>query len=124
MPEFRLDDDMNLVKAPMSKEDLSMWANFYQKKYFPNAAPAVTITVNTNDKFQGAACFDPTDMIIHVAERITPFENLAKIVLLHEMIHVNLHHGMGDGEEGDHHGEQFKTEIKRLMTAGAYDNLL
>lgn len=123
MPEFYLDDDWNVVKAPMSMQDISQWANLYQKRYFPDVMPPVTITINTHPDFGGAACFDSTEMMIHIAERITPLENMTKIALLHEMIHVKLHtEGTDDGRE--EHGTRFKAEVKRLMQAGAYDDLL
>ena len=62
-------------------------------------------------------------MMIHIAERITPFENMTKIALLHEMVHVKLHLANKRGA-GEDHGAAFRSEIKRLMEAGAYDSLL
>jgi hypothetical protein len=122
MTEYFLDDDWNLVKAPATNSDLATWANVFQQMYFPGCEPNITITVNMNPKFGGAAAFDPTTMTIHVAERITPLENLAKICLLHEMIHVKLYAENRDADEN--HGRRFKAEIDRLTRAGAYDALL
>jgi hypothetical protein len=84
----------------------------------------VEIAVNTHPKFGGAACFDPTSMTIHIAERITPLENIAKVALLHEMIHVKLYVQDGIKDAGEKRGATFKAEVKRLMDAGAYDGLL
>ncbi len=123
MPEYYLDEDWNMVKAPMTMLDLASWANFFQKKYFPDVEADVQVGINTNPKFQGAACFEPERMMIHIAQAITPFENVAKIVLLHEMVHVKLHLS-NKGNAGEDHGEAFKWEIKRLIEAGAYDSLL
>jgi hypothetical protein len=123
MPEYYLDEDWNMVKAPMTMQDLANWACFFQNKYFPDVEADVQVGINTNPKFQGAACFEPERMMIHIAECITPFENMAKIALLHEMVHVKLH--LANKEDaGEDHGEAFKSEIKRLMEAGAYDSLL
>jgi hypothetical protein len=47
-----------------------------------------------------------------------------KISLLHELIHANLHVAGQHDPAGDNQGEQVKAELKRLMTAGAYDSLL
>ena len=124
MPEFYLDEDWNLVKAPMTMEGLASWANFYQQKYFPGVEPNVSVAINTNPKFEGAACFDPSTMMIHIAERITPLEKMTRIALLHEMVHVKLYLEDGKHHAGEDHGERFKDEIKRLMDAGAYDGLL
>jgi len=122
MPEYYLDDDWNLVKAPATNSDLSGWANFFQQRYFPGCEPNVSIAVNVDPKFPGAAAFDPTTMMIHIAERVTPLENMAKICLLHEMIHVKLFMENGDADEA--HGVRFKAEVKRLQREGAYDNFL
>jgi hypothetical protein len=46
-----------------------------------------------------------------------------EIALLHEMVHVKLHLANKDGAAEDH-GAAFRSEIKRLMEAGAYDSLL
>src|SRR5258708_15673647 len=115
MAEYYLDDDWNLVKAPATNAEISGWANSFQQKYFPGCEPNVTITVNVNPKFGGAAAFDPTTMTIHVAERVTPLESLAKICLLHEMIHVKLYMENKDADEA--HGPRFKAAIKHLQQA-------
>ncbi|MGA7463322.1 MAG: SprT-like domain-containing protein [Candidatus Korobacteraceae bacterium] len=122
MPEYYLDEEWNMVKAPMTTQDLASWANFFQKKYFPDVEADVQVGINTNSKFQGAACFEPERMMIHIAQAITPFENMAKIALLHEMVHVKLQL-LFNKEDADH-GKAFKSEIKRLIEAGAYDSLL
>jgi hypothetical protein len=47
-----------------------------------------------------------------------------RISLLHELIHANLHAAGKKDPDGDDHGVLFKAELKRLMSAGAYDPLL
>lgn len=122
LTEFYLDDDWNMVKAPVTPEDIARWATAYQKKYFPDCQPDVKIFVNESPKFYGAGCFVPDEMAIHISGNIAPFEGLTKIALLHEMIHIKLHADNGDPDEN--HGPRFKAEVKRLMSEGAYDNLL
>jgi hypothetical protein len=122
MTEYYLDEDWNLVKAPATAADLSNWANAFQQKYFPGCEPNVTVTVNINPKFGGAAAFEPATMTIHISERVAPLENVAKICLLHEMVHVKLYMENQDADEA--HGPRFQAEIKRLIQAEAYDNLV
>jgi hypothetical protein len=122
MTQYYLDEDWNLVKAPATASDLSAWANAFQQEYFPECVPNVLVAVNTNTNFGGTAAFEPNSMTIHISERVTPLENVAKICLLHEMVHVKLYTENKDADEA--HGIRFKAEIKRLIEAGAYDNLV
>jgi hypothetical protein len=124
MPSYHIDENWNLVKNPLTAKDISDLANAYQQKYFPGQSPKITINVNPNEKFQGMACFDPSKMTIHIAQRITEFDNTTKVALLHEMIHANLHARGFDADPGHEHGPEFRAEVKRLMAAGAYDALL
>lgn len=122
MTQYYLDEDWNLVQASATATDLSTWANTFQQRYFPGCDPSVSVAVNTNPKFTKVAAFDPTTMTIHISERIVPFHDIAKICVLHEMIHVNLYTQNKDADKA--HGARFKAEIKRLFNAGAYENLL
>jgi SprT-like family len=47
---------------------------------------------------------------------------MAKIALLHEMIHLKLY--IENGDPGEDHGPRFRSELTRLMKEGAYDRLL
>jgi hypothetical protein len=51
MPEYYLDEEWNMVKAPITTQDLASWANFFQKKYFPDVEADVQVGINTNSKF-------------------------------------------------------------------------
>lgn len=124
MPSYHMDENWNLVKDPLTAQDISDLANAYQSEYFPGAPPKITINVNPNPQFQGTACFDASTMTIHIAQRITAFDNTTKIALLHEMIHANLHARGLDADPNHEHGPNFRAEVKRLMNAGAYDTLL
>ena len=50
------------------------------------------------------------------------FIELAKIAILHELVHSKLHKQNGDPDEAE--GQRFQAEIKRLLEAGAYKGLL
>jgi hypothetical protein len=59
-----------------------------------------------------------------IAQTITKFDDTTKIALLHEMIHPNLHACGLDADPNDEHGPEFRSEVRRLMAANTYDNLL
>jgi hypothetical protein len=124
MPQYVIDDKWNLIKGPMSVQEISVLANEYQSKYFSSPEPSITIEVTSNPEFQGAACYEPSAKKIWLAERVTEFEKTLKIALLHEMIHANLHASGFIADHDHEHGPEFRAEVKRLMAAGAYDELL
>ena len=60
------------------------------------------------------------------AHEVLRSEKLVRILLLHEMVHSTLFlqsHARDEKQE-DGHGPRFRAEVKRLMSAGAYDTLL
>lgn len=120
MPNFSLDENGNFVKEPASVHDFCNWANTYQSRYFTGPAPDVKIAIV--DDTRGIACFVPAEMTAYIDRSATNSEKFSKIALLHEMVHINLFSTNGDPDGA--HGHRFKVEIKRLMCAGAYDNLL
>lgn len=124
MPEYHLDDDMNLVKAPATVQDLCAWANEYDLKYFDGLVakqePGIDIAIIDNTG--GTACFMPENRTAYVEKAITGSEKFCRIVMLHELVHVKLF--VTTGDPGEAHGPIFRAEIERLWDAGAYDNLL
>jgi hypothetical protein len=124
MTHYFIDDQWNLIKGPMSVEEISMLANEYQDQYFPGRKPTVSIQVTNSPQFHGVGCYEPAVKRIWLAERVTEFENTLKIALLHEMIHANMHARGLDADPNHAHPPEFKAEVKRLMTLGAYDDLL
>ena len=91
MTHYFIDDQWNLIKGPLSVDEISKLANEYQDKYFPGQKPTVSIQVTNSPQFQGVGCYEPATKKIWLAERVTEFENTLKIALLHEMIHANMH---------------------------------
>ena len=124
MPSYHVDNDLNFVKDPPTNKDLSDIANAYQKKYFPGPSPELEIEITAHPEFGGTAAYAPTEKKIFIAKGLTAFEKCTRIALLHEMVHANLHVRGLDPDPKHEHGPEFKAEVKRLMAAGAYDDLL
>jgi len=121
--QFSMDEHGNIVKEPATDKDLAAWATALQAKYFPGFdAPGMNIAIDVERHPRGPSVYFPEKNLIAISERITPFHELAKIALLHEMIHVKLYAENKDADEA--HGERFQAEMQRLITAGAYNNLL
>jgi hypothetical protein len=124
MTHYFIDDQCNLIKGPMSVDEISKLANEYQDQYFHGQKPRVSIQVTNSRQFHGAGCYEPAVKRIWLAERVTEFENTLKIALLHEMIHANMHVRGFEADPNHAHPPEFKAEVKRLMALCAYDDLL
>ena len=64
MTQYFIDDQWNLIKGPLSVNEISKLANEYQDKYFPGTRPTVSIEVTNNPKFHGVA---PTPAEVELA---------------------------------------------------------
>jgi len=115
-----------LVQSPATVEDMCQWMSEYQEKYFEGRKITVVVATVTKRDLHGGGCFGATMSDggqITFSEELLPFGKCLKIVLLHELIHANLH-VTGKRDPDKDHGESFKAEVKRLMNEGAYDSLL
>lgn len=120
MPTFSMDENGNMRRDSISVDELCVWENAYQKAYFPKLDPKCRILIV--DNAGGAACFDHTTKTLYIETAATISEKMSRILLLHEMIHVNF---IEDGQDPDEaHGIRFQSEVKRLFAAGAYSKLL
>jgi len=119
------DDVGALVKSAARIEDVCQWMSEYQERYFEDRKIIVVADLPQNKQLKATACFWPTPEggSIMVSSELLRFSNCLRISLLHELVHANLH-TTGKNDPNDDHGEPFKGEIKRLMNAGAYDQLL
>jgi len=54
MTHYFIDDQWNLIKGPLSVDEISKLANEYQDKYFPGPKHAVLIQVTNSPQFHGA----------------------------------------------------------------------
>ena len=119
------DDEGVLVKSATRIEDVCQWMSEYQEQYFEDRKITVVADLPQNKQLRATACFCPTPEggSIMVSSELLRFSNCLRISLLHELVHANLH-VTGKNDPNDDHGERFRAEIKRLMTEGAYDQLL
>jgi hypothetical protein len=119
------DEQAGFVKSPVRIEDVCQWMSEYQEQYFEDRKITVVAALPQNKHLRATACFGPTQEggSIMVSSELLQFGNCLRISLLHELVHANLHI-TGKDDPKDAHGEPFKAEIKRLMNAGAYDQLL
>jgi hypothetical protein len=120
MTEFFMNENGDIIKGAATVEDLVSWANEYQRKYFGGNEAAISIAISSETGEGG--CLKPTQNLIIIPQPLTAFEKPCRILLLHEMVHVKL--GNDNGDPDPDHGLRFKSEIKRLIEQGAYNNLL
>jgi hypothetical protein len=91
----------------------------YRKKYFNNRIPIVSVRFG-RVPHGGQAETDfwgDEPVVITISRRHVNSGRIARIVLLHEMIHLEL--GVEEG-----HGKKFSKRKRKLMKQGAYDDLL
>lgn len=118
----------------ISSKFLYTWYDHYNRRYFGGELPndiALHFEIHEfmESKEKGHVLFGRYsrrsvnsgrgvrhDIAINTDTR--PFEELVKQILLHEMVHVKL---QGPGRA---HGPRFRKEIRRLVRAGAYADLL
>ncbi len=115
-----MDENGNMRRDPISVDELCKWAEAYQKTYFPRHNPECEILIV--DDAGGPACYDHLTKTMHIEKAATISEKMSRILLLHEMVHINFIEGGQDPDEN--HGIRFQSEIKRLFAAGAYSKLL
>jgi hypothetical protein len=115
-----MDENGNIRRDPITVEELCAWADAYQKAYFPRHSPECQILI-VNDA-GGPACFDRSTRTMYIEKAATVSEKMSRILLLHEMVHINFIENGHDPDEN--HGERFRKEIQRLFASGAYEKLL
>jgi hypothetical protein len=121
--ELYMDEKGEFRKGPATKEDLATWATAFQQRYFPGFdVPGMQIAIDVEQSPRAPSVYYPEKKLIAISQQITPFHELTKIALLHEMIHVKLYAENQDADEA--HGARFQEEMNRLMGMGAYSQLL
>lgn len=112
-------DSTGAIVSEMHQTLLKAFMRTYQQRYFRSIREVADLVVAPLD---GPSCFIPDNNTIHVHPAVAPFSRLAKIAILHELIHSKLHKQNGDPDEAE--GPRFQAEVKRLLEAGAYKGLL
>jgi hypothetical protein len=124
-PRSYADQDGERLKSPATVEDLCQCGCKFQKAYFNNEQVDAVVVISDTAVMKCAASFSPGSKrggIIEVDSVLLGFPGLWKISLLHELVHMNLYLENGDPDEK--HGKRFKSQIKRLVSARAYDSML
>jgi SprT-like family len=108
---------------PVTARQMMLWVRSYEKKYFKNERLVLGIEIKHKlPQIASLGLFS----FIEISDDILRSEKLVRILLLHEMAHSKLflESHRRDKKQEVGHGHRFRAEIKRLMSAGAYDQLL
>jgi hypothetical protein len=92
---------------------LRRYFNYYNRKYFGGRLPADTQLIWDA---QGSTHAYAINGSIHMDHALRGFTKYAKMVLLHEMVHIE--------NPRLSHGIKFRNRIRQLFEAGAFDDLL
>lgn len=111
-------DSTGAIVSEMHQTLLKAFMRTYQQRYFRSTREVIDLVIAPLD---GTACFKPGENTIQIHPALTPFSKLAKIAILHELIHSKLHK---QGEPDEAEGQRFQAEVKKLLEAGAYKGLL
>jgi hypothetical protein len=107
----------------VTKRQMLRWIRAYEKHYFNGERLALGI--ETKHALPQMACLGLFS-VIEISNDVLCSEKIVRILLLHELVHSKLflqaHTRDEKVEQG--HGPRFRAEIKRLVSAGAYDRLL
>jgi hypothetical protein len=108
---------------PVTVRQMMRWVRSYEKRYFKNER--LVLGIETKHNFPQIASLGLFSFI-EISDDILRSEKLVRILLLHEMVHSKLFlQSHRHDEKQEHgHGPRFRAEIKRLISAGAYDKLL
>lgn len=112
-------DEMNRELAEFA---LSQILTRLVKDYFPHIGPIPRLEVRDASK-DGPAWLNAIERIIYIDERVAHFQKkIARILMLHELIHYSLYLENGDPDEAE--SKRFEKELTRIKLAGAYVGLL
>ena len=111
-------DSTGAIVSEMHQTLLKAFMRTYQQRYFRSTREVVDLVVVA---FDGSARFVPEENKIHIHPSLAAFSKLAKIAILHELIHSKLHK---QNEPDAAEGQRFQAEVKKLLEAGAYKGLL
>lgn len=109
--------------SPLSADGLNLWFDTYNSEYFSGRLPKVPVVYSPIEAL--GTC---NRRIIRISERLIFSQRLTRETLVHEMVHLGRYKYQwlykGFRRKQDIHGHLFKQDIKALVMAGAYDDLL
>jgi hypothetical protein len=115
--------DESCSEAMASETAFSILNSYLEKiqtVYFADTGPLVKeIQIAIPD--HGPALLLPSDVVL-IHPQFALSTKIAKILILHELVHCHLRKRDGDADVAE--GDKFQAEIRRLIKAGAYEKLL
>jgi hypothetical protein len=108
---------------PVTARQMMRWVRSYEKRYFKNERLILGFEIKHKlPQIASLGLFS----FMEISDDILCSEKLVRILLLHEMVHSKLflQNHRRDQKQEQGHGPRFRAEIKRLISAGAYDQLL
>jgi len=112
------------VRDLVYSRELTFQYHEYNRKYYRGRLPNIEVYFRSMPKSkQDVLGYTATPEIgdaeyIVINKKLELWREIAEIVLLHEMIHVRFPHAEPD------HGKIFEKERRRLIVAGAFDDLI
>lgn len=115
------------AQTPYTTEErlqgLQAWFTYYNHAYFTDSLPTNTLLADIHDvRVLGLTEWNQSGFYqIDINLTLNPDIKQGRATELHEMCHLSL---TADEEYELDHGPKFKACMKRLMQAGAFDDLL
>jgi hypothetical protein len=102
----------------MNNKQLRFWYRRYNKKWFQNKLPEITLRFAKPDKnWLGDTVFLGTDPeYIAISKEIKNWNRVVRMILLHEMVHVSLPVRIT-------HGLRFEARMRSLARRKAFSGL-
>ncbi len=103
-----------------SDAKLRSWFRYYNRRYFDGSLPGTAVVVwvpeltDESGACAGRTVFEPPTIQVNAA--LEGWDNLAKMVLLHEMVHLNLQKSKCGTVE-------FEKAMLKLAVSGAFKRL-
>jgi hypothetical protein len=107
------------ISKPVTERQMLLWVRDYEKLYF--SGRRIVLSVKIQPKFPDYASYGLFG-VVDISDEVIRSPKLARILLLHELVHGKLFLDTRNSEIT--HGAKFQAEVKRLIRAGAYDNIL
>jgi len=101
------------------KSDLNDVFRSYNRRYFGGKLKVSDVQFGNSRCLGETAFFDNCPPIIVIDRKMMNYGRIVRMILLHEMAHVSMSDAVGIG-----HGPKFVRRMRRLVSQGAFDDLL